>query len=113
MSAEPGRKLAYGAAMVEALAQSMREDPMVFVAGEDVGGIGGVFGNFRGLSEEFGTRRVVDTPIAESAIVGLGIGAEQSREGRADHSRRLYTLLALLEWSERWLAPRAPSQSVP
>jgi pyruvate dehydrogenase E1 component beta subunit len=53
----------------------MREDPTIFVAGEDVGGVGGVFGTFRGLSEEFGTKRVVDTPIAEGAIIGLGVGA--------------------------------------
>jgi pyruvate dehydrogenase E1 component beta subunit len=72
---DTGRKLAYGAAMAETLAQLMREDPMIFVAGEDVGGIGGVFGTFRGLGEEFGTRRVVDTPIAEGAIIGLGVGA--------------------------------------
>jgi pyruvate/2-oxoglutarate/acetoin dehydrogenase E1 component len=75
MSAETERKLGYGAAMAETLGQLMREDPMVFLAGEDVGSIGGVFGNFRGLRDEFGARRVVDTPIAESAIVGLGVGA--------------------------------------
>jgi acetoin:2,6-dichlorophenolindophenol oxidoreductase subunit beta len=75
MSAETARKLGYGAAMSETLGQLMREDPMVFLAGEDVASIGGVFGNFRGLRDEFGTRRVIDTPIAESAIVGLGVGA--------------------------------------
>jgi acetoin:2,6-dichlorophenolindophenol oxidoreductase subunit beta len=75
MNAESARKLGYGAAMAETLGQLMREDPMVFLAGEDVASIGGVFGNFRGLRDEFGTRRVIDTPIAESAIVGLGVGA--------------------------------------
>jgi pyruvate/2-oxoglutarate/acetoin dehydrogenase E1 component len=75
MSVATERKLGYGAAVAETLGQLMREDPMVFLAGEDVASIGGVFGNFRGLREEFGTRRVVDTPIAESAIVGLGVGA--------------------------------------
>lgn len=69
------RELPYVAAMVEALAQMMREDEDVFVAGEDVGHYGGVFGTFRGLHEEFGDRRVVDTPISEGAIVGLGTGA--------------------------------------
>src|ERR1700682_2194006 len=75
MSAETERKLGYGATMAETLGQLMREDPMVFLAGEDVASIGGVFGNFRGLRDEFGVRRVVDTPIAESAIVALGVGA--------------------------------------
>jgi len=69
------RKLGYGAAVVETLAQIMREDESVFVAGEDVGAHGGVFGYFRGLQPEFGEDRVVDTPIAEQAIIGLGIGS--------------------------------------
>ena len=74
--ANPGeRKLGYGAAVVETLAQIMREDESVFVAGEDVGAHGGVFGYFRGLQPEFGEDRVVDTPIAEQAIIGLGIGS--------------------------------------
>jgi pyruvate dehydrogenase E1 component beta subunit len=69
------RKLGYGAAVVETMAQIMREDESVFLAGEDVGAHGGVFGYFRGLQPEFGDDRVVDTPIAEQAIIGLGIGA--------------------------------------
>ena len=69
------RKLGYGAAVVETLAQIMREDESVFAAGEDVGAHGGVFGYFRGLQPEFGEDRVVDTPIAEQAIIGLGIGS--------------------------------------
>ena len=69
------RKLGYGAAVVETLAQIMREDESVFVAGEDGGAHGGVFGYFRGLQPEFGEDRVVDTPIAEQAIIGLGIGS--------------------------------------
>lgn len=72
------RSLAYGAAFTESLREIMRDDPSVFVAGEDVGASGGVFGFFRGLHDEFGSRRVVDTPISEQAIVGLGIGAAVS-----------------------------------
>ena len=56
----------------------MREDESVFVAGEDVGGYGGAFRNFTGLQPEFGEDRVVDTPISEQAIIGLGIGAAVS-----------------------------------
>jgi pyruvate/2-oxoglutarate/acetoin dehydrogenase E1 component len=69
------RELPYVAAMAEGLAQCLRADPAVFVAGEDVAGYGGVFGTFRGLLGEFGPERVVDTPISEAAIVGLGVGA--------------------------------------
>jgi pyruvate dehydrogenase E1 component beta subunit len=53
----------------------MAEDPDVFLIGEDVAGYGGVFHMFDGLLTEFGAARVVDTPIAEQAIIGLGVGA--------------------------------------
>jgi pyruvate/2-oxoglutarate/acetoin dehydrogenase E1 component len=69
------RQLTYVKAFTEGVAQVMREDADVFVAGEDVAGYGGVFHMFDGLMKEFGERRVVDTPISEAAIVGLGVGA--------------------------------------
>ncbi|MCP3990141.1 MAG: alpha-ketoacid dehydrogenase subunit beta [Actinomycetia bacterium] len=72
------RQLTYAGAFTEALRQVMAEDENVFVAGEDVGKAGGVFGQFAGLADEFGDRRCFDTPIAEQAIVGLGIGAAVS-----------------------------------
>src|SRR4029079_7138845 len=62
-------------AIREALAEEMRRDPKVFVLGEDVGAYGGAFGVTQGLFEEFGELRVIDTPISESAIVGISIGA--------------------------------------
>jgi pyruvate dehydrogenase E1 component beta subunit len=49
-----------------ALAQEMRRDPVVWGLGEDLGR-GGVFGRYRGMAEEFGPKRIVDTPIAEAA----------------------------------------------
>ena len=78
MSEGEGRKLTYVAAFNEAVRLQMEADPDVFVAGEDVGAFGGVFGTFGGLQKQFGERRVVDTPISEQAIVGLGIGAAVS-----------------------------------
>ena len=69
------RKLSYAAAFNEAVRQAMEADPDVFCAGEDIGAFGGVFGTFAGLQATFGEDRVVDTPISEQAIVGLGIGA--------------------------------------
>ena len=68
-------KLTYGGAFNEAVRQAMEADPDVFCAGEDIGAFGGVFGTFAGLQATFGVERVVDTPISEQAIVGLGIGA--------------------------------------
>jgi pyruvate dehydrogenase E1 component beta subunit len=70
-----GRQLPYLMAIPEAIAQCMREDPDIFLAGEDVAGYGGVFGTTRGLLDEFGAKRVVDTPISEAGLVGLGVGA--------------------------------------
>jgi pyruvate dehydrogenase E1 component beta subunit len=65
----------YIKAIAEALHEEMARDENVFVIGEDVGGPGGAFGGTRGLLETYGERRVRDTPISESAIVGLAIGA--------------------------------------
>lgn len=72
------RTLTYRAAFTEAIHQCMASDPSVFVAGEDVGAHGGVFHTFDGLQEAFGVERVVDTPISEQAIIGLGVGAAAS-----------------------------------
>src|SRR3977135_1059076 len=69
------KELSYLDAIREALAEEMRRDPKVFVLGEDVGAYGGAFGATQGLFEEFGEARVLDTPISESAIVGISIGA--------------------------------------
>jgi 2-oxoisovalerate dehydrogenase E1 component beta subunit len=71
------RELSYLEAIREALFEEMRRDPKVFVLGEDVGAYGGAFGVTQGLYEEFGEMRVIDTPISESAIVGISIGASQ------------------------------------
>jgi len=69
------RKLPYVMAFNEAVRQSMEADPDVFCAGEDIGAFGGVFGTYSGLQAAFGAERVVDTPISEQAIIGLGVGA--------------------------------------
>jgi 2-oxoisovalerate dehydrogenase E1 component beta subunit len=62
-------------AVTQAIREEMQRDPKVFILGEDVGLKGGVFKATQGLYEQFGESRVIDTPLAESAIVGVGIGA--------------------------------------
>ncbi|MCU5746338.1 alpha-ketoacid dehydrogenase subunit beta [Staphylococcus sp. SQ8-PEA] len=68
-------KLSYLEAIHQALEQAMEKDNNVFILGEDVGKKGGVFGVTSGLQEKFGIERVIDTPLAESNIVGTAIGA--------------------------------------
>ena len=60
-------------AVHRALAEEMRRDPAVWVMGEDVAG-GGLYGQYRGMLEEFGAKRVIGTPISEAAIMGVGLG---------------------------------------
>ena len=62
-------------AITTGLAEEMRRDERVFILGEDVGVMGGVFKATKGLQEEFGTDRVMDTPLAEGIIVSSAIGA--------------------------------------
>jgi 2-oxoisovalerate dehydrogenase E1 component beta subunit len=62
-------------AVRETLREEMRRDRDVWIVGEDVGKKGGVFGATLGLYDEFGPDRVMDSPLTESAIVGVGIGA--------------------------------------
>lgn len=64
--------------IAETLASEMDRDAAVFLVGEDAGRMGGVFGATRTLQERFGNERVRDTPISETAFVGLGIGAAQA-----------------------------------
>ncbi len=61
-------------ALNEALRRSLDEDPKTLVMGEDVGRLGGVFRVTDGLHKDFGESRVIDTPLAESGIVGTAIG---------------------------------------
>jgi pyruvate dehydrogenase E1 component beta subunit len=68
-------QLTYRDAVARGVAQEMRRDDRVVLIGEDVAGAGGVFKTTVGLLDEFGPRRVIDTPIAEQAILGATMGA--------------------------------------
>ncbi|WP_026906636.1 alpha-ketoacid dehydrogenase subunit beta [Paucisalibacillus globulus] len=67
--------MSYIQAVTTALREEMQRDEKVFILGEDVGKKGGVFKATEGLYDQFGEYRVLDTPLAESAIAGVGIGA--------------------------------------
>jgi pyruvate/2-oxoglutarate/acetoin dehydrogenase E1 component len=69
------REVTLGQAIREALAEEMRRDPTVFIMGEDVAEAGTPFKVLSGLVEEFGPQRVIDSPISEAGISGLGVGA--------------------------------------
>jgi pyruvate/2-oxoglutarate/acetoin dehydrogenase E1 component len=70
-----GRELTMSEALNEALYEEMERDPGVFVVGEDIAAIGGLFQVTSGLLEKFGPRRVIDAPISEAAQAGAGVGA--------------------------------------
>jgi 2-oxoisovalerate dehydrogenase E1 component len=70
-----GREMTVVEALNAALHQEMARDGRVFLMGEDVGLIGGIFGVSRGLRDRFGEERVRDTPISEPTFVGMGVGA--------------------------------------
>jgi pyruvate/2-oxoglutarate/acetoin dehydrogenase E1 component len=71
----PSREITYREALREAMVGAMHENESIFLIGEDVGVYGGAFGVSRGMVEEFGEDRVVDTPLSEAGFVGLCTGA--------------------------------------
>ncbi|MGH8928134.1 MAG: alpha-ketoacid dehydrogenase subunit beta [Acidimicrobiia bacterium] len=68
-------ELSYREAVAYGIAQEMRRDPSLVMLGEDIAGAGGVFKTTVGLVDEFGPRRIRDTPISEQAILGAAMGA--------------------------------------
>src|SRR6476659_1314000 len=69
------RELSFGDAIKEAIAEEMRRDPRVILMGEDVAEAGTTFKVLKGLVEEFGKDRIIDTPISEAGFTGIGVGA--------------------------------------
>ena len=69
------REITFAQAINEALHEEMRRDEQVLLIGEDVGRAGGVYKLTEGLFDEFGSERVLDSPISEAGITGLGVGA--------------------------------------
>ena len=69
------REISFGDAIREALAEEMRRDPRIVLLGEDVAEAGTTFKVLKGLVDEFGKQRIIDTPISEAGVTGLGVGA--------------------------------------
>jgi pyruvate/2-oxoglutarate/acetoin dehydrogenase E1 component len=74
-AANGSREMTYLQAISDALREEMRRDESVFCLGEDIGRFGGAFKVTDGFVEEFGAERVLDTPLAENAIIGAAVGA--------------------------------------
>ena len=68
-------EMTYAEAAKVALQQEMERDARVWALGEDLGSIGGIAGQYRGLQAQFGRERILDTPISESTIMGAAVGA--------------------------------------
>lgn len=69
------REITYKEAVREAMCEEMRRDETVYFMGEDIGAYCGAFGVSKGMLEEFGPNRVIETPISETAFVGAGVGS--------------------------------------
>src|ERR1041384_6737104 len=75
VSETKNRQITFAQAINEALAEEMRRDPTVFIIGEDIAEAGTPFKVLSGLAKEFGVQRVIDSPISEAGISGIGVGA--------------------------------------
>src|SRR3712207_1119846 len=69
------KEIGFGDAIREAIAEEMRRDPTIVLMGEDVAEAGTTFKVLKGLVEEFGKDRIIDTPISEAGFSGIGVGA--------------------------------------
>jgi pyruvate/2-oxoglutarate/acetoin dehydrogenase E1 component len=72
---QPTEKIFFREAIARAMREEMRESERIFIMGQDVGSFGGSYREFDGLFGEFGAERVRDMPVAEGAMVGIGVGA--------------------------------------
>lgn len=110
-------KVTYGKAISDALKEEMRRDSKVVIYGEDVAQFGNIFGLTRGMLEEFGNKRVRNTPIAETAIIGSAIGAAET--GLRPCVELMYSDFTLVAFSEifhcvaKWRYMHGPEYKLP
>ena len=72
----PPQRITYREACRQGIRDALLAEPRAFVMGEDVGRYGGCYAVTKGLLEEFGPQRIIDTPLSENAFTGMGVGAE-------------------------------------
>ncbi len=107
----------YGKAISDALKEEMRRDENVLIYGEDVAQFGNIFGLTRGMYEEFGSQRVRNTPISETAIIGSAIGAAET--GLRPCVELMYSDFTLVAFSEifhcvaKWRYMHGPEYKLP
>lgn len=110
-------KVTYVKAIGDALKEEMRRDGKVMIFGEDVAEFGNIFGATRGMLEEFGPKRVRNTPITETAIVGSAIGAAET--GLRPCIELMYSDFTLVAFSEifhcvaKWRYMHGPDYKLP
>ena len=110
-------KVTYAKAIGDALKEEMRRDGRVIVFGEDVAEFGNIFGITRGMLEEFGPKRIRNTPIAETAIIGSAIGAAET--GMRPCVELMYSDFTLVAFSEifhcvaKWRYMHGPEYKLP
>lgn len=114
---EGDRILSYSDALHEALDQSLARDPRVFIMGEGVDDVAGVFGTTKGLKEKYGENRVFDTPIAENSLTGIAAGAAMAGlRPVLIHARMDFLLLSfdqLVNHASKWSYMFAGQVKVP
>lgn len=110
-------KVTYGKAITDALNEEMRRNPKMIIYGEDVAEFGNIFGLTRGMLEEFGPKRVRNTPITETAIIGSAIGAAET--GLTPVVELMYSDFTLVAFSEifhlvaKWRYMHGPEYKLP
>lgn len=110
-------KVTYGKAISDALREEMRRDDKIVIFGEDVAQFGNIFGLTRGFLEEFGPKRIRNTPITETAIIGAAIGAAET--GLRPVAELMYSDFALAAFTEifhcvaKWRYMNGPEFKIP
>ena len=110
-------KVTYANAIGDALKEEMRRDGKVLIYGEDIAQFGNIFGITRGMLEEFGPKRVRNTPITETAIIGSAIGAAET--GLRPCVELMYSDFTMVAFSEifhcvsKWRYMHGPEYKLP
>ena len=110
-------KVTYGKAISDALKEEMRRDSKMVIYGEDVAQFGNIFGLTRGMLEEFGPKRIRNTPITETAIIGSAIGAAET--GLRPVIELMYSDFTMVAFSEifhcvaKWRYMNGPEFKLP